>query len=216
MTVFDEPNRVARRRIPSAFGLTLAVLLLGAWPSAATTYKVDPEHTSVIFRVRHLFTTVTGRFERFSGKIVFDETGPEKTVVEGSIDAASVNTNVKKRDDDLRSKRFFEVATYPEITFRSSGVTDVRPGSKKAKMSGVLSMHGVERPIVLDVEFLGKGKDPWGNERAGFRAATTINRKDWGLNWNEVLEAGGFLVGDEVTIEVDAEALAQDDPGQGG
>src|SRR5206468_7557654 len=187
--------------------LASAAFRVSAPVCRATTYKVDPEHTNAGFRVRHLFTTVTGRFERFSGKIVFDEAQPEKTSVEGSIDAASVNTNVKRRDDDLRSPHFFEVAKYPKITFKSTGVTDVGPRGKKAKMSGLLAMHGVEKPIVLDVEFLGKGRDPWGNARAGFTATTTMNRKDWGLNWNEALETGGFLVGDEVTIEINAEGL---------
>jgi polyisoprenoid-binding protein YceI len=149
------------------------------------------------------------RFEKFQGKIAFDEADPAKTSVEGTIEAASINTNVAKRDADLRSAHFFEVAKYPKITFKSTGATDVDPAKKRAKMNGVLAMHGVEKAIVLDVQFLGRGKDPWGNERAGFHAATTINRKDWGLNWNEVLETGGFLVGDDVTIEINAEGLAE-------
>lgn len=186
------------------------VLLLSiAAPSGATTFKVDPEHTTVLFNVRHMFTTVTGRFEKFQGKIVYDETEPTSSYVEGTIDAASIDTNVAKRDADLRSAHFFEVAKYPKITFKSTGVTDIDQAKKRAKMSGVLAMHGVEKPIVLDVQFLGRGKDPWGNERAGFHAATTVNRKDWGLNWNEVLETGGFLVGDDITIEISAEGLAE-------
>lgn len=190
-------------------GASFVLLLLIALPSGAATFKVDPEHTTVLFNVRHMFTTVTGRFEKFQGKIVYDENEPTKTYVEGTIDAASVSTNVAKRDTDLRSAHFFEVAKYPKITFKSTGVIDVDPAKKRAKMNGVLAMHGVEKPIVLDVQFLGRGKDPWGNERAGFHAATTVNRKDWGLNWNEVLETGGFLVGDDVTIEINAEGLAE-------
>jgi len=193
------------RATTTAFALLLAI----AAPSGATTFKVDPEHTTVLFNVRHMFTTVTGRFEKFQGKIVYDENAPTKAYVEGTIEAASINTNVAKRDTDLRSARFFEVAKYPKITFKSTGVTDIDAAKKHAKMSGVLAMHGVERPIVLDVEFLGRGKDPWGNDRAGFHAATTVNRKDWGLNWNELLETGGFLVGDDVTIEINAEGLAE-------
>jgi polyisoprenoid-binding protein YceI len=193
------------RRVAASFPL----LLLIAPAIGAATFKVDPDHTTVLFNVRHMFTTVTGRFEKFQGRIVYDEKEPTKTYVEGTIDAASVNTNVAKRDADLRSAHFFEVAKYPKITFKSTGVTDVDAGKKRAKMDGILAMHGSEKPIVLDVQFLGRGKDPWGNERAGFHAATTINRKDWGLNWNEVLETGGFLVGDDVTIEVNAEGLAE-------
>jgi polyisoprenoid-binding protein YceI len=199
-------DRVATRAVSLAL---LAALGSIVSPAGAATFKVDPEHTAVLFNVRHLFTTVTGRFEKFQGQIDFDEQHPDKTHVEGTIDAASVNTNVKKRDDDLRSKNFFEVAKYPKIAFKSTGVTDVDPTGKRAKLAGVLAMHGVEKPIVLQVEFLGRGKDPWGNERAGFHASTTINRKDWGLNWNEALETGGVLVGDDVTIEINAEGLAQ-------
>jgi len=187
----------------------LAALSLIVPAARAETFKVDPEHTAVLFNVRHLFTTVTGRFEKFQGQIDFDEHHPDKAHVEGTIDAGSVNTNVKKRDDDLRSKNFFEVAKYPKIAFKSTGVTDVDPIGKRAKLAGVLAMHGVEKPIVLQVEFLGRGKDPWGNERAGFHAGTTVNRKDWGLNWNEALETGGVLVGDDITIEINAEGLAQ-------
>ncbi len=187
----------------------LAALSLIVSTARAETFKVDPEHTTVLFNVRHLFTTVTGRFETFQGRIELDEQHPDKSHVEGTIDAASINTNVKKRDDDLRSKNFFEVAKYPKIVFKSAGVTDIDPTGKRAKLAGTLAMHGVEKPIVLQVEFLGRGKDPWGNERAGFHAGTTINRKDWGLNWNEALETGGFLVGDDVTIEINAEGLAQ-------
>jgi polyisoprenoid-binding protein YceI len=189
-------------------GVAVAFLVF-VRPSEATMYKVDPDHTTVLFNVRHMFTTVTGRFEKFQGKIAFDETDPMKTYVEGAIEAVSINTNVVKRDADLRSAHFFEVGKYPKIIFKSTAVTEVDREKKRAKMNGVLAMHGVEKPIVLDVQFLGRGKDPWGNERAGFHAATTINRKDWGLNWNEVLETGGFLVGDDVTIEINAEGLAE-------
>jgi polyisoprenoid-binding protein YceI len=188
---------------------TVAAALVLASPLCAATYKVDPEHTTVLFNVRHLFTTVTGRFEKFDGKIVFDESDPAKTQVQGTIEAASVNTNVKRRDDDLRSKNFFEVKKYPKITFQSSGVNDIDPKAKRGKMNGILSLHGVDKPVVLDVSFLGRGKDPWGNERAGFHATTTINRKEWGLTWNEALETGGVLVGEEVMIEINAEGLLE-------
>ncbi len=197
------------RKVHTAVVASFALLLSIASSGGATTYKVDPEHTTVLFNVRHMFTTVTGRFEKFEGKIVFDENDLSRAYVEGSIEAASVNTNVAKRDADLRSARFFEVAKYPRITFKTTADADVDPKTKRGKMNGLLGMHGVEKPIVLDVQFLGRGKDPWGNERAGFRATTTINRKDWGLTWNEVLETGGFLVGDDVTLEINAEGLVE-------
>jgi polyisoprenoid-binding protein YceI len=200
---------ISLARNSRTIGASLVLLLLIAPASRAATFKVDPEHTTVLFNVRHMFTTVTGRFEKFQGKIVYDENDPTKTQVEGTIEAATINTNVVKRDADLRSAHFFDVAKYPNITFKTTGIADVDQDKKRAKMSGVLAMHGVEKPIVLDVQFLGRGKDPWGNERAGFHAATTINRKDWGLNWNEVLETGGFLVGDDVTIEINAEGLVE-------
>ncbi len=187
----------------------VAVTLLWASTSLAEVYDVDPAHTSVVFRIRHLFTTVAGRFENFDGKITFDEKEPAKTRVEGSIDAATINTNVKKRDDHLRSADFFDVAKFPKVTFESTGVTDLDSTGKKGKMQGTLTLHGVSRPVVLDASFLGKGKDPGGHERAGFHGTTTINRKDFGLTWNKALESGGLLVGDDVTIEIDVEGVQQ-------
>ncbi len=187
---------------------TLAVLGIGV-PAFADTYVVDPAHTSVQFRVRHLFTSVTGRFQMFEGKVVYDDQNPAKTEVAGSIDAASINTNVEKRDKHLRSPDFFDVEKYPKITFQSTGVSDVDSSGKKGKMAGTLTLHGVSRPVVLDVSFLGKGKDPGGKERAGFHGTTSINRKDFGLSWNMALEGGGFVVGDEVTIDLDIEGVKE-------
>ena len=191
----------------------LSVALAGAVhvPAAtlATTYKVDPEHTSVSFRVRHLFTQVKGRFDRFEGQIVFDPAHPDQTKVLGSIDVASVNTNVEERDKDLRSSRFFDAEKFPKISFASTKITGVGPGKTSGKLNGKLTIHGVEKPVVLEVTYLGEGKDPWGNVRAGFSAHTTINRKDFGLTWNETLETGGVLVGDEVQIEIEAEGLLE-------
>lgn len=187
---------------------TVAISVYLPGTALATTYKVDPEHTNVGFRVRHLFTPVKGRFDRFEGQIVFDPQHPEQTKVEGSIDVASINTNVTERDNDLRSARFFDVAKYPKITF-VSGASKIDATTKRGKLHGILTIHGVERPVILDVAFLGAGKDPWGNMRAGFSAHTTINRKDFGLTWNETLETGGVLVGDEIQIEIEAEGTLE-------
>lgn len=173
--------------------------------SLADTYLIDKDHTSVTFQIRHLFTKVTGRFDSFEGKVNFDPAKPEQTKVEGSIDTKSINTNVEKRDAHLRSDAFFDVEKYPKITFVSTKVTDVDPKALSGKLHGNLTIHGVEKPVVLDVQFLGRGKDPWGNEKAGFSATTKINRKDFGLNWNETVETGGLLVGDDVEIEISAE-----------
>lgn len=192
-----------RNRILCA--VALAIVAAGV-PQAvnAADYTVDSAHTNVTFHVRHLFTKVVGRFDRFSGKISFDPAKPEATKVEGSVDVTSINTNNEKRDKHLRAPDFFDAEKFPTITFSSTKVSDV---SKTAgKLHGTLTIHGVAKPVVLDVEFLGEGSDPWGNKKAGFSAKTTINRKDFGLNWNETLETGGVLVGEEVEIEIAAEA----------
>lgn len=192
----------------------LSVVALGllqlASAAGAATYEIDPEHTTVGFQVRHLFTSVSGRFGKFDGKIVFDPAQPEGASVSGSIAVASIDTDVEERDDDLRSTRFFDAARYPTITFTATGLRRVTKDPKSGQVSGALegklAMHGVERPVALDVKYLGEGKDPWGNVKAGFSARTKINRKDFGLSWNETLETGGVLVGEEVEISIDAEA----------
>jgi polyisoprenoid-binding protein YceI len=183
------------------------VVLGFAWATGASaeSWKVDKSHTSVVFSVAHLFTSVQGRFDDFEGSIEFDPSDPGAAVVRGKVDAASINTNNAKRDKHLRSGDFFDVAKYPEIRFESTG--GVKMKGKQGELPGKLTIHGVTKPVVLDVKFLGRGKDPWGNERAGFTATLTIDRKDYGLNWNEVLETGGVLVGEEVEIRIDAEGI---------
>jgi len=190
----------------STAALLAALVLTGSSASAdPVTLAIDPEHSNVGFSVRHLFTRVQGRFKEFSGAFSFDEANPSASSVTANIKAASVDTNVEARDKDLRSKRFFDVETYPTLTFTSKSVEKL--SASKFKIAGTLTMHGVAKDVVLDAEFLGKGKDPWGNLRYGFRAATTVNRKDFGMQWNEVVEAGGVLVGDEVEITLDIEAV---------
>jgi len=192
--------------------LFAAALAISATPSpaGAAAYKVDPNHTTVSFSVRHLFTRVTGRFDRFEGTIVFDPAKPEATEIRGSIEAASVNTNVAERDKDLRSKNFFFVEKHPKILFESTRITDIDPVKRTAKVHGKLTIRGVTRDVVIDGAYLGAAKDQWGNQRAGFSASLTINRKDYGLTWNEVLETGGVLVGDEVEIRLDIEGMLQE------
>ncbi|MFQ5351821.1 MAG: YceI family protein [Candidatus Binatia bacterium] len=193
------------------FSCSLAALMLAGTASfaSAETWKVDKSHSTVGFSVRHLFTKVQGRFDAFDGSIEFDPDDLSKTVVKGQIEAASINTNMAKRDEHLRSSDFFHVGKFPKITFVSRGVTDVDKGRATGKLKGDLTIHGVTRPVVLDVSFLGQGEDPWGNKRAGFTASLTIDRKDYGLTWNEALETGGVLVGDEVEIRIDAEGLSE-------
>jgi polyisoprenoid-binding protein YceI len=183
----------------------LAVLL---WPGAAraTQYKIDNEHTTVGFKIRHLFSQVMGGFDTYEGSFVYTPGKPEEWTVSATIQAASINTKVAMRDNHLRSKDFFHVEQYPTITFRSTKVTDVTGSS--AKVHGVLAIHGVEKPVVLNVEIHGEGKDPWGNLRSGFSARVRINRKDFGLTWNQTVETGQLLVGEEVEIILEVEGIA--------
>ena len=185
---------------------TLLFLLMAlATPASAASFEVDAAHTTVGFSVRHLFTSVQGRFDEFDGKIEFDPANPATAKVDGTIRTKSINTNNEKRDNHLRSGDFFDAEKFPEMKFHSTGVKDIDPANKTGKIEGILTIRDHARPVVLDVAFLGQGQDPWGNEKAGFTATTLINRKDFGLAWNETLETGGVLVGDEVTITIHAE-----------
>ncbi|MBI4431861.1 MAG: polyisoprenoid-binding protein [Candidatus Omnitrophica bacterium] len=192
------------KRIAACF--VLAGVLLSS-PVFAATYKVDPAHSTVSFKIRHLFSQVQGQFNEFEGVIEYEPGKPETWKASGAIQTASIDTNVAKRDEHLRTADFFDAAKYPTITFKSVKFTDAT--DKGAKMEGLLSMHGVEKAVVLDVQAHGVGKDPWGNVRAGFSATTTINRKDFGLTWNETLETGQFLVGEEVVINLEIEGIEQ-------
>jgi len=194
------------RRVVSLSILSVAVVLAAATARAQPLkLTIDSQHSTVGFRVRHLFTKVNGQFRGFEGTIDFDEKNLGACKVTVTIKAETIDTNVEGRDKDLRSARFFDVAKYPELTFTSVGITDVVGG--KGRIKGTLTMHGVSREVALDAEFLGAGKDPWGNQRYGFHAETKVNRKDFGMAWNEVIEAGGVLVGDEVEISLDVEAV---------
>jgi polyisoprenoid-binding protein YceI len=173
----------------------------------ATTYKIDPAHSEVFFQVRHLVTKVRGRFSDFEGTITYDETNPEASSVTFSIKTASIDTNVPDRDTHLRSADFFSAEEHPTLTFRSKKVT--KKGSDSFDVVGDLSMRGTSKEITLPVSFLGHATDPWGGKRVGFEAETTVNRKDYGLNWNAALETGGFLVGDDVKISLSIQAVAQ-------
>jgi polyisoprenoid-binding protein YceI len=185
--------------------LSLAMAVLAAIPAAAAdTYTVDKTHSETLFTVKHLMSRVTGRFSDFSGTINVDPGNPAASTVEFTINAASVDTTVPDRDKDLRGPNFFDVERHPTITFKSSKVTPV--SKDKFTVDGTLTMHGVSRPVNLAVEFLGFGKDPWGNEKAGFAVETTLNRKDYGLLWNKALDQGGFLLGDEVKVVINLEA----------
>jgi polyisoprenoid-binding protein YceI len=175
--------------------------------AAATTWNIDPDHTNIGFKVRHLMVSnVRGSFAKHSGVVDIDDKDITKSKVEVTIDTASINTNVQKRDEHLRSADFFDVAKYPTMTFVSRKV--VKAGKDNLKVTGDLTLHGITREVVLDVEGpTMESKDPWGNIRRGAVASTKINRKDFGLTWNKTLETGGVVVGDEVTINLEIEMI---------
>jgi polyisoprenoid-binding protein YceI len=183
----------------------LAAVLAVASPAlAADTYQFDKSHTTVGFEVRHVVTSVGGKFQDFSGTIRVDRARPEGSSVEFTIQAASVDTGEPKRDEHLKSPDFFDVAKEPTITFKSTSVKAT--GKDAYEVTGQLTMRGVTKTIALPVTFLGEGKDPWGNEKAGFELQTTLNRKDYGIVWNKTLDQGGVLLGDEVKVQISVEA----------
>ena len=171
------------------------------------TFAIDKAHSEATFQVRHLITKVRGRFTDFEGTIQFDEAKPEQSSVSLTIKATSIDTSEPDRDKHLRSADFFSVAEHPTITFTSTRVR--RASGNQFDVVGPLAIRGVRKEITVPVTYLGNVKDPWGKERAGFEAELTMNRKDFGLNWNAVLEAGGFVIGDEVKISLSIQAVAQ-------
>ena len=171
---------------------------------AADTYVFDKAHSTLGFQVRHLFSTVPGKFDDFTGTINYDEANPENSSVEVRIKTASVDTGVKMRDDDLRSPNFFDAAKYPEITFKSKSVKPT--GNNTADVTGDLTMHGVTKEVVLKVELIGKGAGMKpGSVVSGWNADTALKRTDYGLTWNKVIE-GTQVVGDDVKIDLNVEA----------
>jgi len=172
-----------------------------------TTWNIDPVHTTAEFKVRHMMiTNVKGHFKPVNGVIVIDEADISRSHVEASIDAASIDTREPDRDTHLRSEEFLDVEKFPKLTFTSTRVR--RTGQAELEVEGDLTIHGVTRKVTFSVEGpTAPGKDPWGNIRIGLSASTKINRKDFGLTWNSTLETGGILVGDEVTITLDVEAV---------
>jgi polyisoprenoid-binding protein YceI len=174
---------------------------------AAQAYTIDKMHSDVAFQVRHLLTKVRGRFTEFAGTLSFDQDHPEQSSASLTIDASSVDTGTADRDTHLRSDDFFAVGTHPTLTFTSSHV--VKTGDDTYDVVGTLTIRGVTKGITLPVTYLGTAKDPWGNVRAGFETSLTLNRKDFGLTWNAALETGGFLVGDEVRLDLSIQAIAQ-------
>lgn len=172
------------------------------------TWNIDSSHTHANFSVRHMMiSNVTGQFDDITGTVDFNEADPAQSSLNVKIGVASINTRDEKRDGHLKSPDFFDVANHPYLTFESTKVE--KTGENVGRVTGNLTIRGVSKPVVLEVEYNGQAKSPWGATSAGFSATAKINRKDWGLNWNVALETGGWLVGDEVKISIEAEIVKQ-------
>ena len=188
---------------------SIAIIIVLALPviALASMWTIDPDHTNIGFKVRHLMVSnVNGNFGKHTGTVNIDDKDITKSKVKITIDTSSINTYVQKRDEHLRKADFFDVAKYPTMTFVSKKV--VKAGKDKLKVTGDLTLHGVTKEVVLDVVGLSKeSKTPWGDIRKGLTASTKINRKDFGLVWNKALETGGVMIGDEIIITLDVEMV---------
>ncbi len=189
-------------------GLVLAGSIFTAQPTlaAAEAWTVDASHSTSLFKVRHFFTPVTGRFTDFAGTLNYDADAPENSTVEIVVQATSIDTDNEDRDKHLRTDDFFNVEAYPTLTFKS---TKVAKGDKAGqfKVTGDLTIRDVTKPVTLDVEVLGFGPDAWGGSRGGFIASGVINRLEYGVKWNKALDTGGAMLGDEVTIDFGVEVM---------
>jgi len=193
-----------RKLIPLVAVLALAL----AAAASAATYTIDPVHSSVGFKVRHLMVSnVRGSFGDFAGSFVWEEGKPETWSVEATIQMTSIDTGNAKRDDHLRSSDFFDVATFPTMTFKSTQVTAKDDGTYS--LVGDLTLRGVTKAVTLDLEFIGQVADPQGNVRVGFMATGAIDRQDFGVSYSTVMDNGGLAVGNEVQIELEIEAVLQ-------
>ncbi len=173
-----------------------------------TKWVLDNTHSELTFRVKHLMiTNVKGEFRKFSAELESAGEDFSKAAVNVTIDAASIFTNEDQRDGHLKGADFFDVANYPELTFKGTSLKKV--DDENYKLTGTLTIKGVSKEVTLDVEFGGVNKDPWGNQKAGFSLSGKINRKDWGLNWNAALETGGVLVSEEVKIAAEVQFVKQ-------
>ncbi len=173
---------------------------------ATTQWNIDLAHSGVTFSIRHMVVSrVRGRFAKFDGVVTLDDDDLTRSSVEATVDASSIDTGTEQRDAHLKSADFFDVEKYPTLSFRSTRVEKL--ADDRVRVVGELTIRDVTREIAFDVESGGRAKDPWGNERVGFVATATLDRKDFGLKWNQALEAGGVLVGDRVDIELDVQAV---------
>jgi polyisoprenoid-binding protein YceI len=199
-----------RRTILAAALATAAIITL---PVRADVYTIDKAHSEVSFQVRHLVTQVRGKFDDYQGTINLDPAKLENSSVDFSIKADSIDTDLADRDKHLRSPDFFDVEKFPAITFKSKGIR--KSGKDTYAVLGTLTMRGVSKDVTLPVTFLGTVKDPWGNEKAGFSTELTLNRKDYGINWNAALDNGGVVLGDDVKISINLETQKQKEAAKG-
>jgi polyisoprenoid-binding protein YceI len=172
--------------------------------TAVKSYQIDRAHSEAAFQVRHLITKVRGHFAEFDGTIGFDAAQPAHSSVAFSVQTRSIDTNQAQRDEHLRSADFFDVEQFPLLTFKSTAVA--ARGAGQFDVTGELTIRDVTKTITLPVSYLGGAKDPWGADKIAFEAEITLNRKDYGLNWNAALETGGFLVGDDVKVSLSIQA----------
>ena len=184
----------------------------GTAVQTGTTWRLDPAHSSVEFSVKHMMmTTVRGRFKSVTATLTADEQHPEGCCVEVDIDAASIDTGVADRDAHLRGPDFFNAEQHPKITFKSDGAEgNFAKEGDHFRVNGQLTIRDTTMPLTLDCTFEGRGKDPWGKERAGFTAKGEIDRREWGLRWNQAIETGGVLVANKVRIEAEVQFVKQE------
>lgn len=169
-------------------------------------WNIDPSHSTIAFSIRHMmFAKVRGHFASWRGSVEMDPEALEKAAVRVSIDANSIDTGTEKRDEHLRSEDFLDVAKFPELKFRSTKI--IKRDDESYELHGKLTVRETTKELVLETSFAGRGKDPWGVERAGFSASATILRSDFGLTWNQALETGGVLVGDKIELELDLQLV---------
>jgi len=187
------------------FLLAAALSPVGSVQAKPVTYDIDPVHSRVQFTIRHVFSKVTGNFTQFQGQLVYDAEAPAVSSVKTEIDANSITTMNERRDGHLKSPDFFDTAKYPILTFTSAKITPGTDG--KLKVEGMLTMHGVTKPVTLDASFLGVGPGPGGAERIGFEATASIDRKDYGVLWNKTLDQGVMILGDDVQILIEIEGV---------
>ena len=174
------------------------------------TYTIDPTHSRIGFVARHaMVTKVRGSFNEFDGSGSFDAEDPTRSHLQLTIQAASIDTRNADRDSHLKSNDFFDMETYPEITFRSTAVENV--DAENYRVTGDLTIKGITKPVTVEFQYTGTAVDPYGNTRIGLDGTTTVNRKDWGVNWNAALEAGGVLVSEKVTLEFEVSAIRTND-----